>query len=324
MRIFLTGGTGFVGGAVAGLLRERGDEVVALVRDRARADDLEALGCRLVIGDLSDTDALRSGMRDCDAVIHGAAIYEVGMPESRRPQMLDTNVGGTERVLDAAGEQGVGRIVYISTVNALGNTEGEVGDESTRHHGRYVSYYDETKHRAHVAALERIERGLPIVIVQPGSVYGPGDHSIIGVEIGNFLRGRMVAQSFPSAGITPVHLEDAARGVLAALDRGNVGRCYILGGEPVTMGELIRTVAAISGKRPPRFTMPAALVRSLGPVGPLVGPLLGYGPNMREMVSAADGVTYWASSQRARDELDWHARPLEEGLRDMLIAEGRL
>src|ERR1700738_3156658 len=126
MKVFVTGATGFIGSEVARRLPARGDRVEALVRDPRRATDLEKIGCHLVIGELSDLEAIRSGMKGCDAVIHGAAIYEVGIPKSRRAAMYEANVKGTENVLAVALELKIKKAVYISTVNAFGNSEGRV------------------------------------------------------------------------------------------------------------------------------------------------------------------------------------------------------
>jgi len=124
MRAFVTGATGFIGSHVARKLAERGDDVVALVRSPDKAGDLRSHGVELVQGDLSDTDAIRRGAEGADSVFHIGAIYKLGIPKGERGAMWDTNVRGTERVLDAAHEAGAQRIVYCSTVNAFGNTEG--------------------------------------------------------------------------------------------------------------------------------------------------------------------------------------------------------
>src|SRR3712207_2855124 len=129
MRVFLTGGTGFIGGRVAARLRERGDDVVALVRSPDKAATLRELGCELAEGDLSSTGAIRRGLEGADACIHAAAIYKVGIPKKERQGMYESNVTGTENVLDAAIDAGVRRIVYVSTVGVFGNTKEEVVDE---------------------------------------------------------------------------------------------------------------------------------------------------------------------------------------------------
>ena len=322
MRVFLTGGTGFIGGEVARLLRARGDEVRALVRTPAKADALEALGCQLVAGDLSDEAALTEACRGMDAVIHGAAVYEVGVPAERRGSMIDVNVCGTERVLGAALTAGVRRAVYVSTVAVFGNTAGHVADEGwvRPDDGSYTSVYEETKVLAHRRAHEIAARGLPLVTVQPGLVYGPGDPSTVGDMLGRFLDGKLPALPFPDFGMTPVHRDDVAAGVLKALDDGVPGECYVLAGEPVRMRELIAELAAAAGRRAPRFTLPTALVRAVAPLGRVVGPPLGFPPNLREVLSSSDGVTFWASAKKARDELGWTSRPLAAGMRELVAA----
>ena len=175
MKVFVTGGTGFIGGHVVRRLRQRGDEVRGLVRSPEKGQPLSELGCELVSGDLSDTDAIRAGMEGCEGAIHGAAMYEVGIPESEHRAMYDANVIGTENVLRSALDAGLRKVVYISTVGAFGNTKGQVVDESYEHPGvGFTSYYEETKLEAHRLAKRLIsEAGLPCVIVQPGGVYGP-------------------------------------------------------------------------------------------------------------------------------------------------------
>ncbi len=161
MRVFVTGATGFIGGHVARLLRERGDDVSALVRSPAKAAALEKLGCKIITGELSDQAAIAAGLAGCDALIHGAAVYEVGIPKSEHRRMYEANVLGTERVLSAALEAGTPKVVYISTIAVFGNTHGEVVDETYEHPAKsFTSYYEETKHEAHGAAKRLIAAGL--------------------------------------------------------------------------------------------------------------------------------------------------------------------
>lgn len=322
MRVFLTGATGFIGGEVARLLRQRGDDVRALARTPAKAVGLAALGCELVAGDLSDEEALTEACRGVDAVIHGAALYEVGVPAERRSAMVDVNVGGTERVLGAALAAGVRRAVYISTVAVFGDTAGHVADEGwvRPDDGTYTSVYEETKLLAHRRAHEIAARGLPLVTVQPGVVYGPGDTSSVGDLLDRYLAGRLPVLPFPDLGVTPVHRDDVAAGVLLALDQGVPGECYVLAGEPVRMRELVAEMAAVTGRGAPRVALPTVLVRAAAPFGRFVGPLLGFPPNLHEVLSSSDGVTFWATAKKARDELGWTSRPLAEGLRELAAA----
>jgi dihydroflavonol-4-reductase len=326
MKVFVTGGTGFIGGHVVRRLRDRGDQVAALCRSAEKGAALGDLGCEIVSGTLSDADAIREGMRGCDAVIHGAAVYEVGIPKSEHEAMYEANVLGTERVLRAALDEKIPKVVYISTVGAFGNTRGKVVDETYRHPGdTYTSYYEETKVKAHQIAQRLIDdEGLPCVIVQPGGVYGPDDHSAIGNQINQFLSGRMPLIPFPDLGFNMVHVDDVATGVLLALDNGQIGQAYVLGGQITTMRESMETLARVAGKKPPRRALPTSLMKLMTPIGPVVGKLMGQPPNLSELISAADGVTYWAKHDKAIEQLGYSPRGLEQGLRDTLAAEGKL
>jgi dihydroflavonol-4-reductase len=321
MKAFLTGGTGFIGERLVKRLRDRGDEVVALVRSREKGSKLEQAGASLVIGDLSSSDAIRSGLEGCDAAFHVAAVYKVGIPESEHEAMYDANVRGTERVLDAAFQAGVSRIVYVSTVNVFGNTRGETVDESYERPGDdFVSYYDETKYLSHQVAKDRIAKGAPIVIVQPGGVYGPGDHSEVGNVIDQTRTGKLFALPFAGLGLNLVYVDDVADGILLAHDKGKVGESYVLGGEIATMRDLVQKTAEIAGRKPPKREMPTGLIKMVAPAGPLVGKMMGFPPNFRELISASDGVTYWAKDDKARRELGYAPRDLDTGLRQTLEA----
>jgi nucleoside-diphosphate-sugar epimerase len=325
VKVFVTGGTGFIGGEVVRQLRERGDDVVCLVRNPDKGHAAAALGCELVAGDLGDERAIRAGMSGCDAVIHAAAVYEVGIPASERAAMREANVGGTERVLGAALEAKIAKVVYVSTVGAFGDTHGKIVDESYEHPGReFTSCYEQTKWEAHQVAKRLIGEGLPCTIVQPGGVYGPGDTSSIGQLLEQFFAGKMPLIPFPDLGICLTHVEDIATGILLALDRGRDGEAYVISGPATTVRGAIDTVAGLSGRKAPRRALPTPLMKAMIPIGPLVGKAMGQPPNLRELISSADGVTFWASYEKAHDELGYQPRDLETGLRAMLAVEGRI
>ena len=298
----------------------------AYVRSAEKGRALEQIGCELVIGDLSESTAIAAGLEGCDAAIHGAAVYEVGIPQSEHRAMYEANVLGTERVLRAALEAGTPKVVYVSTVGAFGNTHGEVVDETYEHPGKdFTSYYEQTKYEAHQIAKRLIaEEGLPCVIVQPGGVYGPDDHSAIGSQINQFLAGKMPLMAFPDLGMNMVHVDDVAAGILLALDKGKPGEAYVLGGEITTMREMIATVGRVADRKPPTRSFPTPLLKALTPVGPLVGKVMNQRPNLRELISSADGVTFWAKHDKAIAELGYSPRGLEEGMRETLAAEGKL
>jgi dihydroflavonol-4-reductase len=325
VKVFVTGGTGFIGGEVVRQLRERGDDVVCLVRNPEKGRKVEALGCTLAAGDLGDAEAIRKGMEGCDAVVHAAAMYEVGIPAKQRPAMWEANVAGTERVMKAALEAKVPRIVYVSTVGVFGNTHQKVVDETYEHPEQgFTSYYEETKLEAHKIVKRMIaEQDLPAIIVQPGGVYGPGDTSQVADLLQEFFAGKLPLLPFPELGICMSHVEDIAGGVLLALDKGKLGEIYVISGPATTMRGAIEMVASVSGRKPPKRNLPTPLMKALIPIGPLVGKLMGQPPNLRELISSADGVTFWASYEKAGRELGYAPRGMEEGLRQTLEADDR-
>jgi nucleoside-diphosphate-sugar epimerase len=317
MRIFVTGAAGFVGGSVVRKLRARGDEVVAAVRDPDRARGLTRLGCRLVRSDLSSSAELVGLMTGADAVIHGAGSYRIGIPTSERPAMEESNVGATGRVLDAAISVGAGRIVYVSTVNVLGDTHGAIVDETHRRDisQGYLSWYDQTKYQAHQVAEDRIASGAPIVIGMPGQVYGPGDHSGVGEQLSGAFRGRLPYLALTDLGLALVHVDDLADGLIAALDVGRTGQSYVLAGASVRLIDALELAATLGGHGLPALHLPTGVLRAMVPLAGLLGGRFGLPADLSEVISAATGVTYWASHAKATAELGFAPRPLEDGLR---------
>ena len=317
MKAFITGATGFVGGRLAERLRERGDDVVCLVRSPEKAGSLEALGCTLVRGDLKGADAIGQGVAGCDGVFHVAADYRVGLRPSSHDSMTDTNVGGTTRVIDtAAADPSVKKIVYVSTMAAFGNTGGQVVDETYEHPGQsFTSHYEKTKWQAHRVALEKAAAGAPVVIVQPGSIYGRGDTSVTGGIIEQAARGKLPMVSFADMGLTMVHVDDVVDGIIAAYEKGRVGESYALGGERTTMRGLVEAAAEAGGSRPPRINMPPVFIKMSVPIAPLVTKAMGLPPNLKELISSSDGVTFWARHDKAAAELGYTPRDLRTGLK---------
>jgi dihydroflavonol-4-reductase len=257
-------------------------------------------------------------MRGADAVIHAAGSYRVGIKSSERDAMWDANVGATERVLDAAVAAGVPRIVYVSTVNVFGNTNGELVDESYQRDLRkgFLSWYDETKFRAHEAAEARQKQGAPVVIVMPSQVYGPNDHSEASTQLDDAFHGKLRYVALPTAGLQWVHVHDLADGIVAALDRGRIGEAYVLSGDPHRLGETVEIAARVAGRKGPRMTVPTGLLRAIAPISDRIGGLPGFPANLRETISAGENVTYWANHDRATAELGFKPRSLEQGVAD--------
>jgi dihydroflavonol-4-reductase len=319
VRYLLTGATGFIGGRLCRQLTADGHDIVALVRDPRRALDLEDLGVELVRGDILDASSLRAPMKEVDGTFHLAAWYKVGARDTSMAEAI--NVQGTRNVLDAAAAAGVEKIVYTSTIAVFGDTRGRVADPTHRYDGPWLSEYDRTKWLAHYeVAVPMAEAGLPLVIVQPGLVYGPGDHSNVGDVFRDYLRRRLPA--IPVQGGCFAHVDDIARGHVLAMQRGRPGASYVLAGECQLWRDALRLAHEVTGIRPPRLTLPPVIARIastfLRPVAAVLPLPQTYHP---ETLRIAAGVTYWADDSRARRDLGWNPRPLRIGLAETLAAE---
>ena len=319
MRAFVTGATGFVGGHLAAKLTARGDEVVALVRSPGKAGDLASLGAEMVEGDLNSVGMMTEAMKGCNAAFHIAAGYKVGVYEDGCAEMHEANVVGTENVLQAAVDADVKRIVYVSTIGYYGNTRGTAVDETFERTDRdWLTCYDETKFKAHEVADRFIADGAPVLIAQPGGIYGPGDTSDLAKLLDRIKKGWMKVMVMPGVGFNFVHVEDVVDGLLLVHDKGRIGESYNLGGELSTLGELITKVAVLSGHKPPTKEIPVAVIkRSVWPWR-FLGPMMGFPPNLKELIKASDGVTYWATDAKARTELGYSPRTLDVGLPDVV------
>jgi dihydroflavonol-4-reductase/farnesol dehydrogenase len=318
MRVVVTGGGGFIGRAIVERLAARGDDVVALVRDPARAGHLRREHVTLVVSDLSSVPQLTAQVKGADALIHAAGMYVVGIKKSQRQRMWDANVGTTERVLDAAIAAKVPRIVYVSTVGIFGDTHGELVDETYARNldQGFISSYDETKFLAHEVAQQRVTKGAPIVIVQPSQVYGPNDHTLTSIQIEHAYSGKLRYAALTNSGTCWVHVEDLADGIIAALDSGRIGESYVLAGECTRLADAIAIAALAAGRKPPRMTMPTSLLRLMAPINDRLGGLPGLPANLAEVIKAGAGVTYWASHEKARRELGFQPRSLQQGIND--------
>jgi dihydroflavonol-4-reductase len=316
--VFVTGGAGFIGRAVVRQLRERGDAVTALVRDPDRATTLRDLGVRLVTSDLSSTATIRAAMTDCDGVIHLAGSYRVGITPAERPAMYEMNVAVTARVLDAAIEAGTPRIVTISTANVLGDTKGRLVNETYQRDPAegYLSYYDETKVLAHRIAEARIADRAPVMIALPGTTYGPSDHSAIGAQLKAAFDGRALAIVFGDMGISAVHVDDLAAGIVAVLDRGRIGESYLLTGECLTLADAMGVAARAGDRKPPRLHVSTALLRIAEPLAGIAMRLGVLRFDLAEALHAGDDVTYWSTHGKATAEFGYSPRPLRQGAID--------
>ncbi len=324
MKIFVTGGTGFIGRAVVRKLIDRGYDVYALARSQKGAESITALGAKVVPGDIKDVDALREGMIGSDAVFHIAGWYKLGARDWREAEEI--NVAGTRRVLELAYELGVPMIIYTSTVAVFGDTHGTMADESYHMPAEqaFLTEYDRTKWKAHYeVAVPLIEKGAPIIIVMPGGVYGPGDTSLIGQMMKAFHSGLFWVFPAPETVLTYAHVDDIAEGHLLALEKGKAGESYLLTGPAKSLRQMAALWAEAGGGPKPVTFVPARFLHPLIPIQQAVGEVI----PLPELLSADAirvlGATYMGSSIKAREELGWSTRPLEEGLRETFSALSR-
>jgi nucleoside-diphosphate-sugar epimerase len=317
VRYFVTGATGFLGRVLVRQLLESGHDVVALVRDPGRAGELRDAGALLHAGDVTDKGGMRVGMEGADGAFHLAAWYDVG---SRNARAETINVDGTRHVLELVQELGVPRAVYTSSLAVFSDTRGRLVDESYRYDGPHVSEYDRTKWRAHYDVAEPMARaGVPVVIAQPGVIYGPGDVSPTGRTLRRYLQGRLRAVPKQTAYCWG-HVEDTAHALRLAMERGRPGESYIVCGPPHALTEAFQIAQRITGIRAPRWEVAPGLLRGLGKglsaLGAVAPPARGPG----ELLLTAAGVTYLGDSSKARRELGFDPRPLEDGFREVLPA----
>jgi nucleoside-diphosphate-sugar epimerase len=252
MKVFLTGGTGFIGQPLTRRLLARGWEVIALVRkpESAQARALRQLGVRCVAGDITDRESMRAGMTGADLVVHNAGWYELGLTADARRRMRAINVDGTAAVLGLAQELGAQRVVYVSSVVALGDTGRQQRDETFQRQAPCTSAYEQSKTDAHAVALRYQAQGLPLVVACPGNVIGPNDHAAWGYFARLYVNGLLPPMSWARDRVY-VHAtdEDTAEGIALAAEIGRTGETYFVCGETTSMQEVIRlwsTTRAVS------------------------------------------------------------------------------
>jgi dihydroflavonol-4-reductase len=304
----VTGATGFVGAAVARSLLQRGWQVRALVRQGSDRRQLRQLAVEIATGDLVQPATLGPALVACDALLHVAADYRLGALDPG--QLYRTNVEGTRNILDAARHAGTARIVYTSSVATIGlPADGSPGQEDTPVTlGDMVGHYKRSKFLAEQVAREAARAGAPVVIVNPSTPIGPGDvkPTPTGQVVLDAAAGRTPA--FIDTGLNIVHVDDVAAGHLLALERGRIGERYILGGQDMTLREILGEIARLVGRSPPRVRLPRALVLPIAYAAEAVARITGRpGRITVEAVRMAKKRMYFSSAKAAR-ELGYHWR----------------
>jgi len=318
-RVLVTGASGFVGSAIVRAFLGTGYAVRALVRAGSRPDNLAGLAIEIAHGDIRDPAAVARAVAGTSYVVHAAADYRLW---ARDPgAIVRTNVDGTRTVMEAALAARVERIVHTSSVATLApRPDGEAADETQRlPETEAVGAYKRSK----VVAERLVEKmiaheGLPAVIVNPSTPVGPRDirPTPTGRVIVAAASGRMPA--FVDTGLNLVHVDDVAAGHVAALERGAIGERYILGGENVSLADMLRDIAGLVGGRPPRLELPRAPLYPLAAAAQMLATVTG-----REPLLTLDGLRmsrqrmYFTSAKAERD-LGFRARPYVEGLRDAI------
>ncbi len=321
MKYFITGATGFIGGRLARQLREAGHEVIAVVRTPAKAQDLAQLGVTLYQGDVTEKESMRKPMAGVDGVFHVAGWYKVGVRD--KSQAYAINVEGTRNVLELMKELKIAKGVYTSTLAVNSDTHGIEADENYHFTGKHISVYDQTKAEAHDVAVKMIKEGLPLVIVQPGLVYGTGDTSSVRTSLIQYLKKQMPVMPKQTA-FSWAHVDDIAHAHWLAMKKGKVGENYNICGPTHTFVNALETAKEITGIRLPAAA-PAGMIRAMSAMMYVFDKFIPVPESYTgEGLRIIAGVTYIGSNSKAKRELGYDPRPLKDGLTETLKHEMKL
>jgi dihydroflavonol-4-reductase len=318
MRALVTGASGFVGAAVTRALLAEGWQVRVLVRDGSDRTNLAGLPLEIAVGDLRDAASLAPALQNCTALYHVAADYRLGAPDPS--QLYLTNVEGTRNLLAAAQQAGVRRIVYTSSVATLGiPADGSPGDETTPVSlEAMIGHYKRSKFLAEEEVRLAVRLGAPAVIVNPSTPVGPGDvkPTPTGQLVLDAAAGRMPA--YVDTGLNIVHVDDVAAGHLLAFHRGRVGERYILGGEDMSLRQILGYIAQHVGRSPPRVRLPYAVILPLAYAAEAVAKISGRSGRLTlEGVRMSRKLMYF-SSDKAQRELGYRWRPPAQAFDDAI------
>jgi dihydroflavonol-4-reductase len=316
MRVFVTGGTGFIGSKVVKRLVALGYEVICVVRSFDGEQQVIAAGAIPSRGDICKVRSLDQPMRGCDLVIHIAGHYHLG--EKNEKLFYAVNVHGTRHVIETAIALEIPRIVVISSIAIYGDTHGNLATEETQMLAKqpFVSSYDHSKWLADQEIIRPLVRqGAPIITIIPSAVVGPGDPSLIGQIMRAFLQGWLVAFPGPETFLSLTFVDDVAEGIVLAALYGKLGDRYILAGDSVTLKELCLEWVKLTGWPAPILYVPAWIIHPLASLALLLSHIF---PDWPEIMSRGAirvlGVSYAGCADKARRDLGWQPRSLSEGL----------
>lgn len=313
-KVFLTGGTGFIGQPLTKALLDAGWAVTVLVRnpDSNQARKLVEMGALCVKGDILDVESLHAGMAGADMMVHNAGWYELGLDTEAKKRMTDINVHGTEQVLLTALELNIPRTVYVSSVVYWGASGREIWDETRLRQKAAENFYEETKSEAHEIALKFQREGLPLIIVCPSQVIGPNDHSAFGYFMRMYLNRIMPPIGWlPEVANSFVYVDDLANGIALATQKGSVGETYLLVGDHMEKRHYLKIWTKRPGSARNRIYLPAWLVKIMfATMAPLLR-RLGL-PAFICTETVTGDVDRRFSSAKAQRELGWTYRPAEQ------------
>ena len=318
MKALVTGATGFVGAAVARALLREGWEVRALARKGSDRRNLQPINVEVVEGDLNSVASLAPAVAGCEALFHVAADYRLGAFDPR--ELYQTNVEGTRNILDAARAAGVRRVVYTSSVATIGiPKDGTPGSEDTPSTvADMIGHYKRSKFLAEEAAREAVQAGSEVVIVNPSTPVGPGDvkPTPTGQLVFDAAAGRMPA--YVDTGLNIVHVDDVAAGHLLAFHRGRNGERYILGGQDMTLREILADISRLVGRKPPTVRLPSAVVMPIAYVAEAMARVTGRPTRVTvEGVRMARKLMFFSSAKAVR-ELGYQWRPPTQAFADAI------
>jgi dihydroflavonol-4-reductase len=325
VRVFVTGGTGFVGKPTVGRFVEAGHEVCCLVRSTSRTGELEELGCELAYGDVTDKASVLEGMKGCEWVVNLANVYSFWEPD--RSIYRRVNVEGTRNVMEAALEAGVSKVAHVSTLVVWGNTPDTPFTEESPFGTERFTEYARSKHEGDEVVWELYrQEGLPVVVLYPGAVLGAGDPKATGQYVRDLIERRVPAKVFEDSAFTYVHVDDVAEATVRALEKeDNLGEKYLIGKHTLTTGEVTRMVSEISGVPLPKRRLPGPVVMAGATLATKVADLTGRPPfsgmSTDQMRNIREGAVFDGS--KSERELGLTYTPIRKAIEEEVASHQR-